>query len=278
MEQVEGRRTGRSQWGHAKPETYEELLAVLSAGMAGLPRRSREVAVHLTQHPDDVALCTISELAQAAGVQPSTLVRFAQVFGFSGWSEFQELFKTHLRGGFSLRRSEGVALPQRMVGLVEAAQASLTHLPETLDIHTFDRVAAALAESPAVTLLGSKRAFPVAAYLSLTLAQHGVRNSLIGNLGSTAEVEIGCLGPGDCLLAISFSPYNSATPDLARLARDRGTRVLALTDTPLSPLVPLSEDSLFVVEKADAGYRTLAATMTVALALATEVAARRLRR
>ncbi len=276
---MERARAGRPELGYAKPETYEELLALLSAGMANLPRRSREVAIHLAQHPDDVALSTISELAQAAGVQPSTLVRFAQVWGFSGWSEFQELFKAHLRGGFSLaRRGEGTVLPPRLAGLVEAAQASLARLPDTLDPQAFDRVAAALAEATVVTLIGAKRAFPVTAYLSLTLSQHGLRTALVGNLGSTAEAEVGCLGPGDCVLAVSFSPYNSATPDLARLARDRGARVLALTDAPLSPLVPLSEASLVVVEKAEAGYRPLAATMTVALALATEVVARRLRR
>lgn len=279
MEQAREERGGRSQLGYARPETYEELLAVLSAGIGGLSRRSREVAIHLTQHPDDVALSTITELAQAAGVQPSTLVRFAQVFGFSGWSEFQELFKAHLRGGYAgARRGEGSTLPDRLSGLVEAAQASLARLPETLAAGDFERVAAALAEAPAVTLIGNSRAFPVAAYLSVTLSQHGVRNVLVDNLGSGAEAEVGCLGPGDCVFAVSFSPYNSATPDLARSARDRGARVLALTDTPLSPLVPLSEASLVVVEKAEAGYRTLAATMTVALALAVEVVALRLRR
>lgn len=262
--------------GYAKPETYEELLAVLSAGIGRLSRRSREVAIHLTQHPDDVALSTISELAQAAGVQPSALVRFAQVFGFSGWSELQEVFKAHLRGGFSgARRGEGGPQPERLSGLVEAAQASLARLPETLDPAAFDRAALALAEAPSITLLGSKRAFPVTAYLSLTLSQHGLRNSLVDNLGSTAEAEIGCLGAGDTVLAVSFSPYNSVTPELAARARDQGARLLALTDSPLSPLVPLSEVSLVVVEKAEAGYRTLAATMVVALALAVEVAALR---
>jgi DNA-binding MurR/RpiR family transcriptional regulator len=277
MDQASQERDGGPSLGYAKPETYEELLAVLTAGMARLSRRSREVAIHLTQHPDDVALSTVSELAQAAGVQPSTLVRFAQAFGFSGWSEFQEIFKAHLRGGLPLtRRGEGGALPGPVAGLAEAARLSLARLPETLDPDAFDRVAAALAEASLVTLIGSKRAFPVTAYLSVTLSQHGVRNALVGNLGSSAEAEVACLGPGDCALAVSFSPYNSVTPELAALARERGARVLALTDSPLSPLVPLSEAALIVTERAEAGYRTLAATMVVALALAVEVASRRL--
>jgi len=264
--------------GYTKPATYEELLAVLTAGTAKLSRRSQEVAVHISQHPDEVALASISEVAVAAGVQPSALVRFAQVFGFSGWSELQELFKAHLRGSFAGNRRGGDAgIPERLGGLVGAAQASLAKLPETLDPLAFDRVAEALAASPSITLIGSKRAFPVTAYLSFTLSQHGVRNALVDNIGSGALDQVGCLGAGDGVLAVSFSPYNSITPELAALARERGAHLVALTDSPLSPLVPLSSASLIVVEKAEAGYRTLAATMVVALALAVEVAARRAR-
>jgi DNA-binding MurR/RpiR family transcriptional regulator len=280
MTRMRAERRTDSSLGYAKPGTYEELLAVLTAGTAKLSRRSQEVAIHISQHPDEVALASISEIALAAGVQPSALVRFAQVFGFSGWSELQELFKAHLRGGYAGGRRAGdgtAAIPERLGGLVGAAQSSLAKLPETLDPLAFGQVAGALAESASITLIGSKRAFPVTTYLSFTLSQHGVRNSLVDNIGSGALDQVGCLGPGDGVLAVSFSPYNSITPELAALARERGARLVALTDSPLSPLVPTSEASLLVVERAEAGYRTLAATMVVALALAVEVAARRAR-
>lgn len=280
MARTREERRADASLGYTKPGTYEELLAVLTAGTAKLSRRSQEVAVHISQHPDEVALASISEVAAAAGVQPSALVRFAQVFGFSGWSELQELFKAHLRGGFAGGRrgtEPGDAIPERLGGIVGAAQASLAKLPETLDAQAFDRVAGALAAAPSIALIGSKRAFPVTAYLSFTLSQHGVRNALVDNIGSGAFDQVACLGPEDGVLAVSFSPYNSITPELAGLARERGARLVALTDSPLSPLVPISEASLIVVEKAEAGYRTLAATMVVALALAIEVAARRAR-
>ena len=48
----------------------------------------------------DVALGTINQVAQKASVQPSTLVRFAQMFGYSGFSDFQEIFKEHIKGSW----------------------------------------------------------------------------------------------------------------------------------------------------------------------------------
>ncbi len=67
--------------GYARPETFEELLAVIASDKGRLPRRLWAVAIHVTQNPGDVALATISVLAGAMGSTTSTLVRFAKTFG-----------------------------------------------------------------------------------------------------------------------------------------------------------------------------------------------------
>jgi DNA-binding MurR/RpiR family transcriptional regulator len=271
--------------GYAQPGTYEELMAVLSSGSIKLPKRLRQVAVYLTQHPADVALGTISTVAADVGVQPSTLVRFAQIFGYAGFSGFQALFKAHVKSGLPLPQAhrDGEApvrrpRPERrhaLSGIIEAATNSLVRLEEQFDQAAFDRIVGKLAAAPIIYLVGSKRAFPVTAYVSLTLSLQGVRNVLVDNIGSGAHEQLACLGPADCVLAVSFSPYNSITPELTEIARDRGATVLALTDSPLSPLVTLSEDHLVVVEASDAGYRAISATMVTGLGLALAVSARR---
>ena len=92
---------GPAALGYTKPRTYEELRAVLSSGTIHFPKRLRQVAIFLWQHPGNVALGTISQVAEQAGVQPSTLVRFAQIFGYGGFSDFQGLFKEHLKGSLA---------------------------------------------------------------------------------------------------------------------------------------------------------------------------------
>src|SRR6478672_1305099 len=124
----------RPSLGHAKPRTYEDLRAVLASGTIHFPKRLRQVAIFLWQHPSDVALGTISEVARKAGVQPSTLVRFAQIFGYAGFSDFQGLFKDHVRGLRPEGRTRGVdgedAHPSLHVvdGLVAASRTSLGRL------------------------------------------------------------------------------------------------------------------------------------------------------
>lgn len=272
---------GRSELGHAKPRTYEELRAVLASGTVHFPKRLRQVAIFLWQHPGEVALGTISSVAEQAGVQPSTLVRFAQLFGFAGFSDFQSLFKEHVKGSWPPPRgargpdAAAPARPRFLEGLIAAAQSSLARVESTFDADSFERMIEALAAADLIYVIGSKRAFPVTAYLSLTLAQQGVRNVLVDNVGSTAFDQVGCVGARDAILAVSFSPYNSITPDLVAAARDRSARIVAITDSTFSPLARLAHHWIEVVEADHAGFRSLAASLAVGMALAQGVAARR---
>ncbi|RWB61383.1 MurR/RpiR family transcriptional regulator [Mesorhizobium sp.] len=266
--------------GYTKPQTYEELRAVLSSGTVHFPKRLRQVAIFLWQHPSDVALGTIAQVADQAGVQPSTLVRFAQIFGYAGFSDFQGLFKDHMKGSWPEGRShEPAAEPNANLhflnGMVGASQASLGRIGNGFDIDSFEKMVELLASAELIYVIGSKRAFPVTTYLSLTLSQQGVRNVLVDNVGSTALDQVGCITPRDAVLAVSFSPYNSITPDLVAVAHERKARIVAITDSTFSPLVRLSDAWLEVVESDFAGFRSLAASLAVGMALVHGVVARR---
>lgn len=267
--------------GYARPRTYEELRAVLSSGTVHFPKRLRQVAIFLWQHPGEVALGTSSEVAAQAGVQPSTLVRFAQSFGFAGFSEFQDLFKEHIKGSWPEARGGADRRPETSTdlrfidGLVAASQQSLARIGEGFDGGAFERMADLLAGADLIYVIGSKRAFPVTAYVSLTLSQQGVRNVLVDNVGSNAFDQVGCVRGADAVLAVSFSPYNSITPELVAAARERTERIAAITDSTFSPLVALSEAHVEVVESDFAGFRSLAATLAVGMALVHAVAVRR---
>jgi DNA-binding MurR/RpiR family transcriptional regulator len=81
--------------------------------------------------------------------------------------------------------------------------------------------------------------------------------------------------PRDAALAVSFSPYNSITPDLVAVAHERKARILAITDSTFSPLAKLSDTWLEVVEQDFGGFRSLAASLAVGMALVHGVVAQR---
>jgi DNA-binding MurR/RpiR family transcriptional regulator len=254
---------------------------VLSSGTVHFPKRLRQVAIYLWQHPSDVALGTIAQVAAQAGVQPSTLVRFAQIFGYAGFSDFQSLFKDRMKGSWPEAQGspEKIAEPSAdlhfLNGMIGASQASLSRIGNSFDIDAFETMVDHLSSADLIYVIGSKRAFPVTTYLSLTLSQQGVRNVLVDNVGSSALDQVGCITPSDAVLAVSFSPYNSITPDLVAVAHERKARIVTITDSTFSPLVRLSDTWLEVVEQDFGGFRSLAASLAVGMALVHGVVARR---
>jgi DNA-binding MurR/RpiR family transcriptional regulator len=274
-----------SALGYKRPGSYEELRAVLSSGSMRLPRQLRQVAIHLSQNPSEIALGTAVEIAQNAGVQPSTLVRFAQSLGYPGFSDLQEIFKDYVKINWpeARGREASIAPPAAtgdpdfriIAGLVKASTSSLTRMPEKIDLKTFAVFADLMTGAETIYLVGSKRAFPVTIYIALALSQLGVKNSLVDNVGSIAFEQIGFASTRDVVLAISFSPYNSITPALAATARQKGAAVLAITDSPLSPLAPLSRAWIEIEESDFGGFRSLAGTMSIGMSLVLAVARRR---
>jgi DNA-binding MurR/RpiR family transcriptional regulator len=264
--------------GYSRPGSYEELRAVLSSGTVRLPKRLRQVAIFLWQHPAAVALGTAASVAAEAEAPPSALVRFAQRLGFSGFSELQDLFKSHLAQGRLTapppRRRNGQAsdTAQLVEGFLSSSAASLARVNQRLDVAQLEAMAQALAGADIIYLVGCKRAFAVSSYISLSLANLGVRNIALDNVGATAFETLRGATPRDALLAVSFTPYNSVTPELAAAAAQMGVPILALTDSAFSPLAPISRAYVEVVEESFSGFKSLSATLAVAMALALRVA------
>jgi DNA-binding MurR/RpiR family transcriptional regulator len=272
--------------GYARPGSYEELRAVLASGSMRLPKRLRQVAVFLWQHPSDVALGTTVSVSSQAGVQPSTLVRFAKHLGYAGFSDLQALFKEYIKGSrpalpAAAKRANGKAENGQagnralVAGFLQAAEDALRRTADDFDLDRFESMVDMLAAADIIYLVGSKRAFPVTTYMSIALAKVGIRNVLVDNIGSAAFDQIGWLADRDVLLAVSFSPYNSITADLAAIAHQRNIPVAAITDSALSPLLPLSAEWLEVVENDFAGFRSLGATIAITLALVLAIAEKR---
>jgi DNA-binding MurR/RpiR family transcriptional regulator len=79
------------------PRNFEALRELILERKRELPKRLAQVAAFALDNPDDIAFGTAASIATAADVQPSTLVRFSQTFGFDGFSALQQVFRARLR-------------------------------------------------------------------------------------------------------------------------------------------------------------------------------------
>lgn len=266
------------------PREFEALRALVMEKRHELPRRLAQVAAYALDHPDEVAFGTAASVAAAAGVQPSTLVRLAQHLGFDGFTSLQALFRERLRGRNSsyeerlaaLREGDGRSGARRLVEeFAQAAARSLDTVTRSLDEAALERAVGVLADAETIYLIARRRSFPVASYLAYALGKLEIRNHLIDSTaGLDAEI-LHFAAKRDAALAVSFSPYASATVENARALAARGVPVVAITDSSFSPLAQVAAEWFEVAESDFSGFRSLSATMALAMGLAVGVAERR---
>lgn len=124
-------------------------------------------------------------------------------------------------------------------------------------------------------MLAKRRSYPVASYIAYALGKLGIRNQLVESAAGLNAEMIGFATPADAAVAISFSPYAPATIDEARAVSDRGVPVVAITDSSFSPLAQFARVWFEVAEADFAGFRSISATMALAMALSVGVAEKR---
>jgi DNA-binding MurR/RpiR family transcriptional regulator len=263
------------------PSSVEEFQARLAAISDELPRRLRQCADFIAANSDRIAVSTVAELAAGADVPPSALMRFCQIMGFSGFSEMQRMFREAYSPGwpdYSTRlknlKAEGAGSPSALLAeFIEAGRSSLEALAKMADEAALARAVDLLTVAQTVHVVGLRRAFPVATYLAYAFEKMSVPAMLHDGVGKLDHRF--ALRSGDALLAITFAPYSEETLSLAQDAKARGLPVVAVTDRMTSPLARLS-DVVLTVEEVDFGaFRSLSATIAMAISLAVAVGSAR---
>jgi DNA-binding MurR/RpiR family transcriptional regulator len=267
------------------PKDFQALRTRIVERGPTLPKRLTQVAAYALEHPDEIAFGTVASIAEQAGVQPSTLVRFSQAMGYQGFSDLQEVFRSRLRDRIlnyeerieQLRQHALSASKSNVIfhGFSEAAEKSIAALREKLDPAQLDHAVESLARAETIFLIGLRRSFPISSYMSYAFGKLGVRNILIDAVGGLGAEQLSFASKKDAVLAVSFTPYASETIALAQAAHARGVPVVSLTDSPFSPLAPLSDPWIEVVEANFEGFRSMVATLTLAMTLTVAVAERR---
>ncbi|MBA8818287.1 RpiR family transcriptional regulator [Ochrobactrum sp. P6BS-III] len=259
------------------PATVKEFEARLLEVSDRLPKRLKQCADFVAANQDRIAVSTVAEMADGAGVQSSAFMRFCQLLGFSGFSEMQKLFRESYAGGWPdystrlehLRETAANSAPALLAEFAEAGRTSLEGLLKTIEPEALEKAVEILARAETIHLVGIRRAFPVASYLAYALEKMQVPAMLHSAVGKLENMH--AIRKGDVLLAITFSPYSAETIEMAESAAARGIDVVGITDTIVSPLSKLSRQTLLVSEVDFGAFRSLSATLCLAIALAVAV-------
>jgi DNA-binding MurR/RpiR family transcriptional regulator len=258
----------------APPQTsVDKLLKQISEQYDGLSKQLKQIARYVDAHHDHLGLQGIQEVATACAVQPSAVVRFAKLFGYSGFSEMQKVFRQAIAQQIAPQRNYQVRIREVIEsGAVSSSSdiareflggsiAGMTALRDGLHGPSFDKAVNLLFAAETIWIIGARRSFSVAAYLNYALQHTDKRVHLVDGVGSMQDGQLRSVRKGDVLLAISFAPYAEETLSFVRGALARKARLIGVTDSRMSPLAGEADTSLLLQENATLGFRSLTTTM-----------------
>ena len=261
--------------------TYDELRGAIAQRHRALSGRLQQIAEFVLDHPTEVALGTVAEVAERSGVPPSAIVRFAHALGFGGFTQMQQVFRSRLVAGVApsykarlarMKHEEKSILgrkPAAVLGrFVAEAQSALLALSQSAHARELEATTGILAKARDIYLLGLGGSFPVATHLAYVLRKLGRRVVLLDGIGGSIHEQSHPATSEDALVAISFRNYY---PDTARLFPElvaRRVPAISITDSLLSPIVEGATVVFEIQDMPEPALRTLVAPMCLVQALA----------
>lgn len=250
----------------------DDVLEQVRRSIPGLSAAEKKVAERLLVDPSVVIDLAINDLAKLCSTSISTVARFAQSLGFSGYRELRVAVARSLtlqqaqqvRFGLettSISCDDSTAqvaakLAAREIDAIETAA-------RTLDVAALDRVAEAVADARCVDVFGQGGSSLVAQDLQFKLARIGcvASHSADPHMALTMAA---LRGPRDVAIGVSHTGETIETIRVLEAARAAGALTVAITSAAGAPVATVA-DVVLITHARDSSFRGAAMSSRIAL-------------
>jgi DNA-binding MurR/RpiR family transcriptional regulator len=251
----------------------------IQAQGGNLTPKSRVLADFVLGHSRKAVFMTTKELADACGVSEATVVRFVGHLGYRGYGEFIQALRDYVDTEMTLL--ERAELPDmaggasdRLWRVLTEEMDNLAQFYESADRELLERFITEMAKAQKLYVVGARLSYTFAYYLgwSLTKIRSDVRT--LNGSDSTIIDQLCVADRQSAVVVIATSRYPNELIRLGRLARRCGLRLLVITDSQASPLIPFAHLALVSPSKHIPFIGTPATISCIVNYLVMELAAR----
>ncbi|MFQ4949337.1 N-acetylmannosamine kinase [Clostridioides difficile] len=254
----------------------KHLISNIQSQYTRLSKGQKLIAQYILNNYDKVAFMTACKLGETVGVSESTVVRFANALGYSGYPKLQaalqELIKNKLttvqRVEMAHDYSDDFAILNKVL---KSDIDNIRYTLEEIDERAFKEASNKLLRARKIYILGMRSSFVVAQYLGFYLDiildnVHIIRM----DMGDAFE-QIVRINEEDVIVAISFPRYSKKSYQIVNYAKEKGAHVISLTDSLFAPVASLADNTLLVKSNMASFVDSLVPALSISNALAISV-------
>jgi len=228
----------------------KDILTVIEEASHGFSKGQRVIAKYILENYDKAAFMTASKLGKTVNVSESTVVRFAAELGYDGYPEMRKALQDMIRN--CLTSVQRIEVARGLLENQDILTAVLTSDIEQIKITMeetnradFQSAVDAIVNADHIYIFGLRSSAALASFMGFyfNLLFENVR---VVNENSVSEVfeQILRIGENDVFIGLSFPRYSKRTIKAMRYAKDRGAKVVGITDNALSPIAKIADTAL----------------------------------
>lgn len=229
----------------------KDVLAVISGGNIHFSKGQKLIARYIQENYDKAAFMTAGKLGATVGVSESTVVRFAADLGYDGYPGMRKALQEMIRN--RLTSVQRIEVAKDLMGDSDVLKAVLNSDMEKLqktideiDRDHFNAAVDAIIRADHIYIVGMRSSAALSSFMGyyLNLMRDNV-HLMHDTAVSEIYEQILRIGKGDVFIAVSYPRYSSRTVKAMRFAKQAGATIISLTDGENSPLVSMSDTTLY---------------------------------
>jgi len=227
-----------------------------------LPGQMQVAARFLLNNPQEVALLSMREQSRRAGVPAATMTRLAKQLGFAGFEELRSIFVGAVRSSIEPFSSRAEHLVQQrkhadddiVPQMVARLSGNVGQLMDPAQHEALKAAAAILMKARTVFSAGQRTAYSAAYHFAYLYGYFSTKTILLDGPGGIGADPLTHCSSEDALLVVSLEPAAKRSVEIAHFARQRGAKVISITNSPLSPVGRISDTAIIINHESPAFF------------------------
>lgn len=250
----------------------KDLMRTIQVKFPRLSKGQKLIAEYILKHYDKAAFMTAAKLGVSVGVSESTVVRFANELGFTGYPKLQKALQEMIKNKLTTVQrielsNDYISQENALKGVLKSDMENIRATLEKISYKTFDSVVNSLFGAKKIYIIGLRSSSALAEFLGFYL------NLILDNVQVVAYgvsdifEQMLNISEDDVVIGIGFPRYAIRTIEVLSFAQSRGAKVVAITDSLLSPLASKADLTLIAQSNMASFVDSLVAPLSVINAL-----------
>ena len=258
-----------------------DLLVRINQNFSSFSKGQRLLANYIMENYDKAAFVTASRMGHTVGVSESTVVRFAIALGYDGYPALQKALQEMIRNRLtSIQRIEVsndiIGNQDVVTSVMQSDMEKIRMTMEEIDRESFQAAVDTIVNAKKIYILGTRSSGSLAGFMSFYF---GLMFDNVVHVGESANQEIFDqivqVGEGDVTIGLSFPRYSRRTVRAINFAHERGSKVVAITDSASNSMAKAADYVLLAKSDMASFVDSLVAPLSIVNALLVAISLKR---